>query len=92
MRPGGAWAGTTPKLHIRVGDAATGYAIDSQRSADALERVIGIDWSDPLSHDGYGTYDRFGHALHQSCLAHALRRVWSGRRVPPTGRARSRAS
>jgi len=61
-------------LHVWVGDEATGYAIDSQRSADALERAIGIDWSGILSHDGYGTYDRFGHAIHQSCLAHVLRR------------------
>ena len=62
-------------LHVWVGDEATGYAIDSQRSADALERVIGADWSGVLGHDGYGTYDRFGHAVHQSCLAHVLRRA-----------------
>jgi transposase len=62
-------------LHVWVGERATGYAIDSQRSADALERVIGRDWSGVLSHDGYGTYDRFAHALHQSCLAHVLRRA-----------------
>ena len=62
-------------LHVWVGDGATGYAIDSHRSADALERVVGIDWSGVLSHDGYGTYDRFGHAIHQSCLAHVLRRA-----------------
>jgi transposase len=62
-------------LHVWVGDRATGYAIDSQRSADALERVIGRDWSGVLSHDGYGTYDRFAGALHQSCLAHVLRRT-----------------
>jgi transposase len=62
-------------LHAWVGDAATGYAIDSQRRADALERVIGIDWSGVLSHDGYSTYDRFGDATHQSCLAHVLRRA-----------------
>ena len=62
-------------LHVWVGGAATGYAIDSQRSADALERVIGIDWSGILGHDGYATYDRFGGAIHQSCLAHVLRRA-----------------
>jgi transposase len=62
-------------LHVWVGDGATACAIDSQRSADALERVIGIDWSGVLSHDGYSTYDRFAHAIHQSCLAHVLRRA-----------------
>jgi transposase len=62
-------------LHVWVGDRASAYAIDSQRSADALERVIGIDWSGVLCHDGYATYDRFAHAIHQSCLAHVLRRA-----------------
>lgn len=62
-------------LHVWVGDEASAYAIDSQRSADALERAIGIDWSGVLSHDGYGTYDRFASAIHQSCLAHVLRRA-----------------
>ena len=62
-------------LHVWVGDRATAYAIDSQRSADALERVIGTDWSGVLSHDGYATYDRFEGAIHQSCLAHVLRRA-----------------
>jgi transposase len=67
--------GQSAWLHAWVGDRATAYAIDSQRSADALERVIGTDWSGILSHDGYSTYDRFEQAIHQSCLAHVLRRV-----------------
>src|SRR5262245_44382392 len=62
-------------LHVWVGDEATGYAIDPKRSADALERIIGRDWSGVLSHDGYATYDRFEEAIHQSCLAHVLRRT-----------------
>lgn len=62
-------------LHVWVGDRATAYAVDSQRSAGALERVIGTDWSGVLSHDGYATYDRFAGAIHQSCLAHVLRRA-----------------
>ena len=62
-------------LHAWVGDEATAYAIDSQRSADPLERVIGLDWAGILSHDGYATYDRFDQAIHQSCVAHILRRA-----------------
>ena len=62
-------------LHVWVGDRATAYAIDSQRGADALERAIGIDWSGVLSHDGFAAYDRFARAVHQSCLAHVLRRA-----------------
>ena len=67
--------GRSAWLHVWVGDRATAYAIDPKRSADALERVIGIDYSGVLSHDGYGTYDRFERAIHQSCLAHVLRRA-----------------
>jgi transposase len=62
-------------LHAWVGDRATAYAIDSQRSADVLERVIGVDWSGVLSHDGFASYDRFEGAIHQQCVAHVLRRA-----------------
>ena len=62
-------------LHVWVGDRATAYAIDSQRSADVLERVIGVDWSGILSHDGFSSYERFGEAIHQQCVAHVLRRA-----------------
>ena len=62
-------------LHAWVADRATAYAIDSQRSADALERVIGRDWSGALSHDGFASYDRFEGAIHQQCVAHVLRRA-----------------
>src|SRR3954471_18215304 len=62
-------------LHAWVGDRATAYAIDPQRSADVLERVIGRDWSGTLSHDGFASYDRFEAAIHQQCVAHVLRRA-----------------
>jgi transposase len=67
--------GQSAWLHVWVGDRATGYAIDSQRGAAVLERVIGWDWSGVLSHDGFASYDRFEGAVHQSCLAHVLRRA-----------------
>ncbi len=62
-------------LHVWVGDRATAYAIDSQRSAAVLERVIGTDWSGILSHDGFASYERFEGAIHQQCVAHVLRRA-----------------
>ena len=62
-------------LHAWVGDRATAYAIDSKRSAGALERVIGRDWSGVLSHDGFASYERFEAAIHQQCVAHVLRRA-----------------
>jgi transposase len=72
-------------LHVWVGDEATAYAIDSQRSADALERVIARDWAGILSHDGYATYDRFYQAIHQQCVAHVLRRAQDLRDVAKGG-------
>jgi len=49
-------------LHVWVGDRATTYGIDSQRSAAVLERVIGADWDGILSHDGFASYGRFTEA------------------------------
>ncbi|HZL98865.1 MAG TPA: IS66 family transposase [Planctomycetota bacterium] len=62
-------------LHAWVGDRATGYAIDPQRSAAVLEPVIGRDWDGVLVHDGFASYDRFAEAIHQQCVAHVLRRA-----------------
>ena len=38
------------------------------------ERLLGLDWSGTLVHDGWGVYDRFVEAAHQQCLAHLRRR------------------
>lgn len=62
-------------LHAWVGERATCYAIDPKRSADALERVIGIGWGGVLAHDGWSSYGRFEAATHQQCLGHVLRRA-----------------
>jgi len=63
-------------LHGWVGDdGATLYAIDSKRSAEVLEKVIGIDWSGSMTHDGFSSYERFEDVAHQQCVDHALRRA-----------------
>lgn len=62
-------------LHAWVGPNHTAFRIDPQRSADALERVIGIDWSGDMTHDGASTYDRFEEARHQQCVFHILHRA-----------------
>jgi transposase len=63
-------------LHGWVGDdRVTCYHIDPQRSADALEEVVGRDWSGTMVHDGWSSYDRFREACHQQCQAHVLRRA-----------------
>jgi transposase len=67
--------GQSAWLHVWVGEQATCYAIDPQRSAAVLERVIGSDWDGVLVHDGFASYDRFTEAIHQQCVAHVLRRA-----------------
>src|SRR5512135_901397 len=68
-------AGQPAWLHAWVTERATGYAIDPRRKADALERLIVLDWSGTLVHDGFASSDRFQAATHQQCLGHVLRRV-----------------
>ena len=64
-------------LHVWVGDEATGYAIDSgqrkRRRPGASDRggLVGSARARRVRHH----HDRFGHAVHQSCLAHVLRRA-----------------
>src|SRR5512143_225003 len=68
-------AGRPAWLHAWVAERATAYAIDPRRQADALEGLIGLDWSGKMVHDGFASYDRFQAATHQQCLGHVLRRV-----------------
>ena len=62
-------------LHVAVGDEATLHHIDRSRSADSLEKIIGLDYSGFMAHDGFASYDRFVDATHQQCVAHALARA-----------------
>jgi transposase len=68
--------GHTAWLHGWVGDDnVTCYHIDPQRGSDALQRVLGVDWSGTFVHDGWASYDQFEEACHQQCQAHVLRRA-----------------
>jgi transposase len=67
--------GRSAWLHAWVVGRAVCYAIDQGRGADALEELIGIDWSGKMTHDGFSSYDRFTRANHQQCLGHILRRL-----------------
>ena len=68
--------GHTVWLHAWVGDdELTCYHIDPQRGSNALQRVIGRDWSGIMVHDGWASYDQFQDAAHQQCQAHVLRRA-----------------
>lgn len=61
-------------LHVFVAFRITAYVIDRHRGVEVAERVLGCDYAGGLVHDGWSSYDRFEHALHQTCLAHLLRR------------------
>ncbi len=52
----------------------TVYAIQPGRGFEQAARVLGADFAGFLVRDGWAVYRRFLHALHQSCLAHLLRR------------------
>jgi transposase len=61
-------------LHAFVSRRETCYVIDPTRSHEPAERLLGLDWSGTLVHDGWSVYDRFTRAFHQQCLRHLQRR------------------
>ncbi|MEO7404643.1 MAG: IS66 family transposase [Burkholderiales bacterium] len=61
-------------LHAFVSRRTTCYVIDPTRSHEPAERLLGLDWSGTLVHDGWSVYDRFTRAFHQQCLRHLQRR------------------
>lgn len=60
-------------LHTFVTESLTCYVIDAERGGVA-ETVIGFQYAGTLIHDGFGSYDRFAFARHQTCLNHLLTR------------------
>ena len=52
----------------------TVYAIQPGRGLAQAARVIGADYAGVLQRDGWQSYRQFHQALHQTCLAHLLRR------------------
>jgi transposase len=61
-------------LHVFVAARLTCYAIDRKRGIEVAERILGLEYVGGLTHDGWAPYDRFWRAIHQTCLAHLLRR------------------
>lgn len=60
------WAFTTPDTTV--------YAIRPGRSFADASSMLGVDFGGVLVRDGWAPYRRFTNALHQTCLAHLLRR------------------
>ena len=60
------WAYATPETTV--------YAIQPGRGFDEAATVLGPDFAGILVRDGWAPYRRFDQAIHQTCLAHLLRR------------------
>jgi transposase len=60
------WAFATPE--------ATVYRIQPGRGFDEAAAVLGADFAGVLVRDGWAPYRQFTAAVHQTCLAHLLRR------------------
>jgi len=62
-------------LHVAVGSGTVvAYLIARPRGFKGSALLIGQDYAGTMIHDGYASYDQFRLALHQTCLAHLLRR------------------
>jgi transposase len=57
-----------------VGQQLTVYRIASGRGFAEAAAVLGEGYAGVLERDGWAPYRGFGHARHQTCLAHLLRR------------------
>lgn len=62
-------------LHTAVGFDATAYLIHRRRGFEASSLLIDPDYGGFLIHDGWSPYEQFILGLHQTCLAHLLRRA-----------------
>jgi transposase len=61
-------------MWVAVSEHFTVYAILPGRGFEQVTQLIGPDYDGCLEHDGWSVYYRFLKALHQSCLAHLMRR------------------
>lgn len=61
------WAATTPTTTV--------YAIQPGRGYPEAASLLGEDFAGVIVRDGWAPYRRFTSAMHQTCLAHLLRRA-----------------
>ena len=61
-------------LHAFATPRTTCYDIDPTRSLAPAQRLLGLDWSGWLVHDGWSVYEHFTRAIHQQCNTHLLHR------------------
>lgn len=68
----GGWPGW---LWVFATSAVTVYSIDDDRSFEAATKVLAPDYKGVITRDGWAPYRRYTEAVHQSCVAHLLRRA-----------------
>ena len=71
---GGRIGGWLAWLHVAVTQDCVAYLVAHQRGFEASKLLIGENYAGTLTHDGWAAYLRFGHAGHQTCIGHMLRR------------------
>jgi transposase len=74
------WVFVTPELTV--------YAIQPGRGFEQAAQVLGEDYAGTLVRDGWPPYRCFVDALHQTCLAHLLRRCHENLETALRGTAR----
>jgi transposase len=67
-------AGASAWLWVFVTRWVTVYTINRSRGRDVIEDILGCDYAGAVGHDGWGPYGCLVKAVHQTCLAHLLRR------------------
>ena len=67
------WACSSPRMTV--------YAIQPGRGFPQAAAILGESFDGFLVRDGWGVYRQFAQALHQTCLAHLLRRCREMREV-----------
>jgi transposase len=70
-------------LHVAVSAQVTVYAILPGRGYEQSVKILGAKYDGFLIHDGWAPYYRFQFALHQSCLAHLLKRCREMAQIAP---------
>jgi transposase len=75
-------------LWVYVTSGVTVYAIEAGRGFKEAAKILGEDFCGILVRDGWIAYGRFLDALHQTCLAHLLRRCHENLETALGGTAR----
>lgn len=66
--------GRNATLHAAASADLVAYHLERGADAQAVQKLVSLEYTGVLEHDGAAVYDWFWQADHQTCLAHLLRR------------------